>query len=202
MVLKIAAVLIVAFVAFVVWRYSSVARGAAKRDRALLNLLEPVGTRLERKEAVRPEELAALVRRPELRSLVFRMLTEFDRLDLFPAELLSKPAQAEATLVYWLLHPNELQAAPEEIELIEAIEQPYGNRTAEFFVFKYRMPQGHWAGTGWLLGLAGPYFSGEEPYQSVAGGFSRAGDQVGSVTPSELVSWYAGMHFERFGHRA
>jgi hypothetical protein len=61
------------------------------------------------------------------------------------------------------------------------------------------MPAGHWSSTEWQLGLAGPFFPGEQPYQSVAGGFSRAGDTLEKVTPGELVDWYVDMMRKKFG---
>src|SRR5262245_63179901 len=104
----------------------------------------------------------------------------------FPAYL-SKQAQAESILAYWMLHPNELQAAPARMELLEALRRIVGGREGEFFVFRYQMPRGHWAGSAWVLGLAGPFDPEEKPYESVAGGFSRADDVSGKVSPTELV---------------
>jgi len=61
------------------------------------------------------------------------------------------------------------------------------------------MPAGHWAGTDWLVGLADPFLADEKPYESIAGGFSRAGDVFGKTDIKELVRWYAGTHERRFG---
>jgi hypothetical protein len=194
------AVLVVvgALVLFVVWRYTSVARGARKRDEALLRILDPLGARLEAKQQIAQSEIAGLARNPALRQMLYTMLSHYQRLDLFPPELLEKEKQAEAVLAYWLEHPNELKAAPEAIEHVKTVQHAYGSKVAEFFVFKYRMPQGHWAGTDWLVGLAGPFLPDEKPFESVAGGFSRAGDVFGKTDVDELVKWYAGMHARRF----
>ena len=187
---------------FVIWRYASVARGARKRDEALLSRLQPLAARFEAKQPVAQEEVAHLAGKPELRQMLYAMCSQHQRLDLFPPELLRREKQAEAVLAYWLQHPNELQAAPEALEYLETMQHPYGNAVAEFFVFRYRMPAGHWAGTDWLLGLSGPFFPDEKPYESVAGGYSRASDVFGKADPKELVRSYASRHEQRFSRGA
>ncbi|HEY3517052.1 MAG TPA: hypothetical protein VGL98_08390 [Gammaproteobacteria bacterium] len=131
--------------------------------------------------------------------MLYTLLSHYGRVDLFPVEFLRKEKEAEAVLAYWLQHPNELQSAPDAIEHVETVRHAYTNAAAEFFVFRYRMPAGHWAGTDWLVGLAGPFLADEKPYESIAGGFSRAGDVFGKTDIKELVRWYAGTHERRFG---
>jgi hypothetical protein len=98
-----------------------------------------------------------------------------------------------------MMHPNELQDSPEEIETIASVTRPIGSRDAEFVVLRYRMREGHWAGNEWLLGLAGPFFPDAAPYENEAGGFSRADDKEGAVSPEELVDWYVGVLDAKFG---
>jgi hypothetical protein len=195
------AILIVvgALAIFVAWRYTSVARGARKRDEALLKRLDPLAARFEAKQAVTASDVAELARYPELRSMLYALVTHYGRAELFPADLLRKDRQAEAVLAYWLQHPNELQAAPEAIEYVEMVRHAYAKGVAEFFVLRYRMPAGHWAGTDWLVGVAGPFLADEKPFESVAGGFSRSGDVFGKTDTKELVRWYAGIHERRLG---
>jgi hypothetical protein len=193
MILKIAACVGVAFIAFVLWRLASVARGASARDQQLLRRLDPLAARFDRKEQVPPEEIRAICAAPELRSMLYAMLGHYQALNLFPKEYLSQVSQAEATLVYWMLHPNELRAAPSAIEPLESMGRTISGKPATFYVFRYRMPEGHWAGSNWLLGLSGPFFAEDKPYEAAAGGFSRAGDVVGKIAPAELVDWYIGI---------
>ena len=193
MILKIAAAVAIALVAFVAWRYTSVSRGANARDEALLKRLDSLAARFESKAKVTAEEVAEFASSPELRPMLYAMLTHYQATDLLPPAHLSQEAQAESTLVYWMLHPNELQAAPASIELLEKVDRQSAGRAATFYVFRYRMPEGHWAGTEWILGLAGPFAADDKPYQAAAGGFSRAGDAAGKVTPAELVDWYVGV---------
>src|SRR5262245_33466102 len=183
-----------AIVAFLWWRYTSVTRGARQRDEKLLKVLDPIAERLSKKEPVSREEIANLSRSPQYRPMLYHFLRHFERLDLFPSEDLSVRAQGAGVLAYWLMHPNELQDAPGEMELIEEVDREVQGERGKFLVYRYRMPAGHWAEEdGWLLGLAGPFLDRETPYSGVAAGFSRFGDKVGEVQPAELVDWYIGL---------
>jgi hypothetical protein len=193
MALKIALTVVVVVIAFVVWRYMSVARGAQARDKALVARLDPLAQRFENKANVSPEEIQVLARSPELRPLLYMMLKHYQHLELFPIEYLSEQLQAESVLSYWMLHPNELQDAPAVIQLEAKLQREFMGKLGDFYVFRYRMPEGHWSGTEWQLGLAGPFFPNERPYEGVAAGFSRAGDLVDKVSPAELVDWYINM---------
>jgi len=178
-------------VIFVIWRVTSVGRGMRQRDQRLLTRLDPIAKRLERGEDVSPQEIAGLAARPEVRHMLFALLREAKRADLMPGAHSSSVAQGESALAYWMMHPNELQEAPEAIELVETVIKTADGRKADFHVYRYRMPPGHWAAKdGWLLGVAGPMQPESEPYSSMPGAFSRAGDIQGKITPSELVDWY------------
>jgi hypothetical protein len=184
----------IAIVAFFWWRYTSVARGARQRDEKLLTVLDPISLRLSRKEPVTADEIGTLSRQPQYRPMLYALLKHYERLDLFPEEALSVPAQGAGILSYWMMHPNELQGAPSEIELVEEIEKEVEGERAKFLVYRYRMPPGHWAEKdGWLLGLAGPFVENDVPYSGLAAGFSRCGDKYGQVKPSELIDWFVGM---------
>jgi hypothetical protein len=192
----------VLFVAFIWWRYTSVERGARQRDARIVAGLEPLIRKLDKREEVSAEEIAALATKPQNRRMLYHLLEHHKRLDLFPEECLDVRSQAEAQLVYWMMHPNELQDPPEQIELVESVVRrlPGGSSRGEFLIFRYKMPEGHWAGKdGWLLGIAGPYAKETAPY-TVASAFSRCGDKYGEVKPAELVDWYVGTT-ERMIHR-
>lgn len=180
-------------VAFIWWRYTSVARGARQRDEKILPLLDPLGEKLAAGEIPTPGEIEPLARNPVTRLFLYNILKHFERLELFPEEYRSEIAQAEAKLVCWMMHPNELQDAPVETELAETVVRNIEGHDCRFHVLRYRMPNGHWAGNDWLLGLAGPFMDNEPPYSGIAGAFSRCGDKDGEVPPSELVDWFIGM---------
>jgi hypothetical protein len=185
--------LIVLFVPFIIWRWSSVARGMRQRDEKLFKRLDPIARRIEAGQPVSPEEIEALAARPENRFILFAFLRESKRPDLVPAKFSSSVAQGESALAYWMMHPNELQDAPESIELVETITRPLDGQEAAFHVYRYKMPAGHWTKDDWILGLAGPMNPDVEPYSERPGAFSRVGDIDGKIKPADLVDWYAGM---------
>jgi hypothetical protein len=196
--MKIALIVLAAFVflivVLVVWRWTSVARGANARDEKLIARIDPLGKKIDSGAVVTPEEVAALAAHPEIRFMLFAALRHMNRPDLLPTGFSSSVAQGESALAYWMMHPNELQDAPERIELLETVRRSVDGHDAEFHVYRYTMPSGHWAAKdGWLLGLAGPMPAGGEAYSAMPGAFSRAGDLDGKVKPGELVDWYVGM---------
>ncbi len=181
----------IVIVAFIGWRWTSVGRGARQRDAKLLKALDPLAERLGRKEAITPDEVAALTRQPQYRPMLYEMLKYVERLDLFPPEDRSIVSQGEGILCYWLMHPNEFQDAPRSIELVEEVERPIGKERVRFLVFRFQMPPGHWAEKdGWLLGLAGPFSGDAIPYSGAASGFSRCSDKFGEIKPADLVDGY------------
>ena len=190
----VAGVIVVLLLAFIVWRLTSVGRGMRQRDEKLLVRLDPIAKKIETGQAVSSEEIETLAARPEFRFMLFAMLREMRRPELFPSKYSSSVAQGESALAYWMMHPNELQDAPEAIELVETITRPIDGQESDFHVYRYKMPAGHWAAKdGWILGLAGPMKRDVGPYSERPGAFSRVGDIDGKVKPSELVDWYVRM---------
>lgn len=181
-------------VAFIAWRWTSVSRGARKRDGRILKLMDPIGLRLDAGETVTPEEILEIARQRETRFLLYSVLREMGRAELIPPDFNSSICQAESSLAYWLMHPNELQDPPERMKHVQKVTHLVDGSNTTFHVFRYHMPEGHWgAKDGWLLGLVGPMEEHAEPYSFLPGAFSRAGDTEGSITPSELVAWYVDM---------
>ena len=187
-------VALVLLLLFIAWRWTSVGRGMRKRDERIIRRLDPVARRIESGQPVSPQEIETLAERPELRFMFFAMAREMKREELLPTKYSSSAAQGESALAYWMMHPNELQDAPDAIELVETLKRPVDGQEADFHVYRYKMAAGHWAAKdGWILGLAGPMKGSGEPYSELPGAFSRVGDIHGKVKPSELVDWYVGM---------
>ena len=182
------------FLAFAVWRWTSAERGIREVDERLLSELGPICQRLASQKAVSPDEVRSLAHKAYLRAKLYQALARLRRLDLFPVEYLNRRAEAETALAYWLLIPHDLQGQPEAIEFVETVQAQAQGKQAEFLVFRYRMPERHWAHKhGWLLGGAGPYFANDKPYDNQALGFSGEDYTFGKSEPSELVSWYIGV---------
>lgn len=174
---------VIAAALFVWWRARSVARGARARESAVLTRLDPLGERVEQGLAT-VSDVAGFVTSAELRMPAYRMLRLFERLDLFPSEVMSLEAQAEGLLAYWLMHPNELGHAPARVEALEVhrIETRLGE--AQFVTLKFLDSNGS---TAWKLGIVGPF--ADEPYEPNVPAFSRF-DDASSARPDDLVSWW------------
>ena len=180
--------------AFIIWRYTSVRRGMRQRDEKLLVRLDPLAKKIETGQTVSAQEIDTLARSPEIRFMLFAMLRGMNRTDLLPANYRSTIEQGASALAYWMMHPNELQDAPETIEFVETIKRPIDGKESDFHVYRYKMATGHWAAKdSWLFGFAGPMIPGVEPYSEMPCAFSRAGDIDGKVKPSELIDWYLGV---------
>ena len=191
---KIIVVVALIAVAFILWRWTSVGRGAQQRDEKLIARFDPIGNKIDAGETVSLQEIEALAEHPENRYMLFAALRHMQRPELLPTKYSSSVSQGESALAYWLMHPNELQDAPQEIEFVETVKRPVDGQEADFHVYRFKMPAGHWAEKdGWLLGVTGPMSVGSEPYSNIPGAFSRSGDTDSKVKPSELVDWYVGM---------
>jgi len=189
--LYIIVVPILLFALFILWRWSSVRRGERQIDQKILRQIEPIARRAECGEAVSIDEVRTVARRPEVRYMFFEILRKFGKPELIPSDYDSQAHQAESALTYWLMHPNELQDAPAEMELLETVARTVQGKPASFYVFRYRMPEGHWAAKdGWILGFAGPFFADDQPYCTNPGAFSRVSDKQGTIKPADIVDWY------------
>jgi hypothetical protein len=95
---------------------------------------------------------------------------------------------AEADLVVWLNHPNELGSVPDEMELMASLPVPAaGSEGQRYFLFRYRMRPPHWAAeNGWLAGVAGPYAINGPVLSGASGTFSRF-EPYDSKSPEEHV---------------
>lgn len=191
--------IVAAVVVFIGWQYTSVARGARQRDEKIMSWLDPIGRQLVAGGTPITEEIDAIAKHPAARSFLYELFKHFERLELFPNEHRSEISQAESKLVHWMMHPNELEAAPQTTELVETVVRNIDDQDCRFYVFRYRMPAGHWAGEDWLLGLSGPYRDHLPPYSGIAGAFSRCSDKHGVVPPDELVDWFIGIVRQKSG---
>jgi hypothetical protein len=190
-VLIVLGVIVVLFIAFIIWRRYATDVAYVKTRAALLAQVTPVVTALQQGQPPDPEQVEALARNAETRVTLYTALKEIQRQDLFPAAYTSLEQIAESHLVTWLLHPNELGAVPDEItcvKRIERVEADLSPETLTFFVFKYRALPPHWAADkGWMAGIAGPYFANDDPWEPPFCVFSRF-EAFDSATPEEHLA--------------
>lgn len=176
------------------WRLTSVGRGAKKRDEEILKLIDPIGTKINAGEEVPIDDVRSLARIPQVRHFLFHALKRMEKESLIPTDFDSEVKQAEAALAYWIMHPNELETAPEKIEYLRTIEKKLKETNGRFYFFKYLMPEGHWARKdGWLLGFSGPFSGDEKPYEELPPAFSRASDRAEDGDPDSILDCYLDM---------
>lgn len=118
--------------------------------------------------------LAGLAERADTRNHLYAKLEEIGKAHLFPAGNRSLERIAESDLVRWLLHPNELGAVPAETELVRKLPVAEGVKNGNIFLFRFRSQPSHWAADrGWMAGVAGPYWDGDEASDVGSGTFSE-----------------------------
>lgn len=151
-------------------------------------LVKPLLDKLANKQTISADDVKTLANDPSLRVVVFRILEEAGRTDLFPAEHLTKAKGAEGFMVNWLEYPTELGRAPNEIELLETVLHA-GDTELEYFVFMFRTLPPHWAARkSWMMGISGPYGVLTTAYDVPLRVFSRF-NKVGSLAASLEVNW-------------
>lgn len=158
--------------AFVVWRIYATVAGGRRAYARLLEAIAPVTRALAERREPDPEDVLRFARDRNTRKVLHGVLAHAGKVHLFPHALLTWEAMAEADLVSWLNHPNELGAFPDEIELMARVPAPAG--AGQYFVFRFKTAPPHWAAAdGWKAGVAGPYDLGAAPVPHGRGTFSR-----------------------------
>jgi hypothetical protein len=191
---------VVLIVAWIIWRWTSVNRGARQRDERLLKLLEPLENKIEAGTEITKDEVVALAARPEARHLLFAALRDAGKAELLPDTYNSPVDQAASSLAFWMMHPNELQDPPETMELVKTLPRMLDGQQRDFHVFRYRMPAGHWAGDQWQLGFGVAPPPDAEPYAGMTAAFSTVGDTEGKAEPEAVVDWYLNMLRQKGAH--
>ncbi|MGE7778260.1 hypothetical protein ACQKLP_26325 [Chitinophaga sp. NPDC101104] len=130
---------------------------------------------------------------PATRVMAFALLHHFDLKYLFPQNLHTQVKAAESHLANWLEFPTELDAFPDEMEYLQTPSidvDGTGQQYVQYEVFRFRVRPPHWAADrDWMLGVAGPYFPGGEPYDHPAATFSRLTQQDDGISPEEEARW-------------
>jgi hypothetical protein len=182
-------VIVASVTVFIIWRLWATIVGGRRSYARLSARIEPVLKRLAAGDDPDPADVERFARDRDTRKVLYDALEQHQKVALFPTRYLTSEAMAEADLVVWLNHPNELAAVPDEIELMATLPVPSeGFDRQRYFVFRYRTSPPHWAAKdGWLAGVAGPY-PAEAPAEgsSARGTFSRF-ESYDSRSPEEHV---------------
>ena len=172
-------------VLFVVWRNIATARGARQLHDAIAGKIDPLIERIRAGGQITNSEIDVLAANAVTRNYLYLGLVKIGRKELFPEKYHSLASHAESDLVVWLMHPNELGAAPAEIILASVIQREEDGKPYQFCVFKFRESMD--ADSKWLAGVAGPYW-GKEDYTAPAPGVFSRFDAFESNTPEGHVA--------------
>ncbi|MBN1513902.1 MAG: hypothetical protein JXB13_17935 [Phycisphaerae bacterium] len=189
-VLSILGILAVLIVAFIVWRLVVTALGQRRLMSRVLEQIAPIIDAVRAGSEPDAEQVRQSAANPATRKVLYDTLLFHQRLDLFPAAYRTWEAMAEADLVFWLCHPNELGSPPDAIELMETVPDPAGTGGSPrtYFVFRFKTHPPHWAAPeGWLAGVAGPFATAGDPKPGGTGTFSRF-ESYDSHSPEEHVA--------------
>ncbi|MCE5200382.1 MAG: hypothetical protein ABFD54_10775 [Armatimonadota bacterium] len=181
----------IAFVAllvlFVIWRYIATATGSKRIWQGIYAEVEPVIAALKAGQNPLPGEVERLACSPQTRSVIYRALREIGQDNLFPNDQARLDLIALSDLVVWLMHPNELAAVPDSIELVKEISRTEGEPLEEykFFIFKFREAQSANSPIPeWMAGIAGPYWENDAGECAPPGVFSRF-ENIDKYEPEE-----------------
>jgi len=117
-----------------------------------------------RNEPVNEEAVNAVAASHIVRITFFEQLQALGLESLMPERWAAPVELAAGALSRWLSRPNELNAIPEEIELMKSypVECDDGEM-GEAYLFRFREYPRPWEpGEGWMAGVAGPYRDGRK----------------------------------------
>ncbi len=175
-------------VAFIAWRVWATAAGSRRLALAIMERISPVTSRLAAGETPSDSEIRRLAESRETRQFLHDALLRAGRVDLLPARFRRMEAVAEGDMAFWLAHPNELGAFPDELEqvaVVTTLDHHDAPRGVRYVVLRFRMRPPHWAAkNGWMAGVAGPYAAKGDAAPGAPGTFSRF-EAVDSRTPEE-----------------
>lgn len=180
-------------VIFIVYRYWATIKATQKRDRYVLEQIQPIIDAIDNKTTIDTELIKQLADDPAIRGNLYYILIEHNQTDLFPEQYKNFKSGAESSLVYWLLHPNELGSRPDHIEFVQKVEKEveidHEQQLFDYYVFKFKMNPPHWAAKEeWTVGIVGPYIKGKERQDFTASAFSTF-ERFDSKSPEEHVGW-------------
>lgn len=174
---------------FIAYRHWKLKKNTEKRDLEVYEKTKPVIEALEKGEEPELKLVKELADDAACRTFLYVVLDQHQKLELFPEKYKNFPSCAEASLVYWLLHPNELAARPEKIKFAKKVEIPYEIKEKEellnFYVFKWKEFKNDEVYT---VGIAGPYLDSSNIYDFVPGSYSTF-EAFDSQSPEEHANW-------------
>ena len=165
-------------------------RASFTRDKKILKKIHPAIEAVNSGNPNAKKFISDLAKDPSTRNTLYRKLKEINKEDLFPKEYISIEKVAESDLVLWLLHPNELNASPSEIELVRGLNIKEDDKSGLIYLFKFRVESSHWAhDKGWMAGVAGPFWENEDIFNPTSIGTFSELTPFESMTEEEHVNF-------------
>jgi hypothetical protein len=153
-----------------------------------LMFIDPIVQQLASGRVVSSLQILSIAEDPSLRLMLFRALELLNCLHLFPSDFYSEEKGAETYMVNWLEYPTELNAKPDEIQLMNIITLGE-NQDIRYYVFKFRIHTLRWAAKlDWMVGVCGPYDQQSLPFDPPRRVFSRFRSST-STSPQEEAAW-------------
>jgi hypothetical protein len=147
--------LVALVIAMLALLYLNLLRASARQTHQLDTLVEPVFRAIAAKSPEAPALIESCAANPVTRNYLYEKLHQTGQGDLYPWQYYTPEKVAESDMVTWLMHPNELAAAPDAIELMHTLPVP---GEGSYYLFRFRTIAPHWAADkGWLAGMSGPY---------------------------------------------
>ncbi len=173
-------------------------RTTLRRDEELDALVRPVLDLLEQEKVPDNELILNLAMNPLIRAHCLSRLTDSGHEGIFPSKYKTTEMIAESDLTRWLYHGNELGSIPDELELVFEQQVSEDNRKGRCFLFKFRVHEPHWAASnGWMCGVAGPFWDGDELQFGAESTFSELSSYNGQSNEQHLD--YLATASKRFG---
>jgi hypothetical protein len=139
-------------------------------------------------EHVSPDAWETIAAHAEMRNTLHGMLERLRKAELFPRRYRTQAAFAESEMVSWLVYPTELGQVPDEIELMKVIAAGNPGDEQDYYVFRFRMHEPHWAADdGWMAGVAGAFARRDQPTTEAQGDTFSSFTAWDSKTPEEHV---------------
>jgi hypothetical protein len=164
--------------------------GTYRHERKIRKVISPVIDALKAGKSPDPAIVLEFASNAEYRNHLFDYMEDAGKPELFPTQFRTLEAYAESVFVHWLTHPNELQQAPDFIELIDKqlldSKTDLGNLT--YFVYRFKTnPPNFAADRGWMLGVCGPFLESPTPVLSSPLGLFSELNPIAKVSAEEFA---------------
>lgn len=190
--------LLVGFSAFAMSRRLTSFQAEHEQAMAIMEDISAVSDPLQQEREPDPADLLRLAENPITRGELHCVLRFLKRPDLFPQGFDNPESLAESDMIRRLALPDQLGAAPHVLEFVETVQRQTDSGAADYFVFRFRADETHsLAESGWLAGVAGPYFAENPDREPVPPGtFSRL-DPIDARTANEHVAFSHEVLYDR-----